>query len=230
MRLNMAEPAPAPDTRTAILNAAEAVFAEVGFARASIRRIVRQAGVNLAAIHYHFGSKAGLIEAVIQRRVAPVNERRLRLLDSLERAHPRGRLPLEPVLEAFLRPVHEAGADTEQVDRLRRLYGRLISEADASWGDLLARQFGPVLHRFTAALARAVPEVPEPVLARRLFFSLGAAVHCLLKPPALIHPILPLTGIDTETALEDLIRYAAAGIRADPAPTQPRKRRQGARV
>jgi len=217
---------PSRDTRTAILEAAEAVFAEVGFARASIRRIIRRAGVNLAAVHYHFGSKEGLVEAVIQRRVAPINARRLELLAALERAHPRGRLPLKPVLDAFLRPMHEAHEGGQVPDRLRRLYGRLIGEADESWGGLLERQFGTVLRRFTTALARALPGVPEPVLVQRLFYTIGAAAHGLFKPPGFRPLARSLPGADA--GFEDLLNYAAAGLRAPAARTAGRRGKRSA--
>ncbi|RME95276.1 MAG: TetR/AcrR family transcriptional regulator [Verrucomicrobia bacterium] len=209
-------PAPAAhDTKTAILDAAEAVFAEVGLARASIRRIVQRAGVNLAAVHYHFGSKEGLIEAVFNRRVAPVNARRLELLAAVEAAHPEGALPVEAVLEAFLRPMQEAREADGRADHLRRLYGRLVGEPSESVGRMMSRQFGPVLQRFGKALKRAVPEVPEPVLLWRLLFTVGAAAHLMLDP--LVFKKLTRGRCDPRAGAEglaELIRFAAAGMRA----------------
>ena len=72
------------DTKSAILDAAEQAFAEHGFEAASLRSIIATAKVNVAAIHYHFGSKEALIEAVFERRLKPVNSRRLALLDAAE--------------------------------------------------------------------------------------------------------------------------------------------------
>ena len=71
------------ETRTRILDAAEELFVEMGFAAASLRAIASRAGVNLAAAHYHFGSKEGLLGATVHRRVAPINEARARGLDAL---------------------------------------------------------------------------------------------------------------------------------------------------
>ena len=55
------------DTKTSLLDAAEALFAELGIAGASMRAITARAGANLAAVHYHFGSKEGLVREVFRR-------------------------------------------------------------------------------------------------------------------------------------------------------------------
>ena len=67
-----------------ILSAAEKLFADNGFSAVSLRKVTSAAGVNLAAVSYHFGSKDGLIEAVLRRNIEPINEERLRLLDLYE--------------------------------------------------------------------------------------------------------------------------------------------------
>src|SRR5438477_6653609 len=91
-------------TKQRILDVAEQMFAEHGFAGASLRQIIGEAGVNLAAVHYHFRSKESLLESVIVRRMAPLNEERLSLLEQVERAAPRGRPTVEDLLNAFLGP------------------------------------------------------------------------------------------------------------------------------
>src|SRR5690242_15170397 len=92
------------DTKQRILDVAEALFAEHGFAGTSLRRIIGEAEVNLAAVHYHFKSKESLLEAVIVRRTAPLNEERLNLLDKAQQAARNGAAPVENVLLAFLGP------------------------------------------------------------------------------------------------------------------------------
>ena len=72
------------DTKERILDAAELLFAEHGFSGTSLRAVTGEAEVNLAAVNYHFGSKMGLFKAVVLRRVGPLNEERLRMLDALE--------------------------------------------------------------------------------------------------------------------------------------------------
>jgi AcrR family transcriptional regulator len=66
---------PPSNTRAILLGAASQVFAEKGFDGASVREITSRAGANLGAITYHFGSKAGLFEAVLSSHQAPLVEK-----------------------------------------------------------------------------------------------------------------------------------------------------------
>src|SRR5689334_14589066 len=113
------------DTKQRILDAAERLIGEQGFAGTSLRQIIAEAGVNLAAVHYHFGSKEELLHALVQRKVGPVNEKRLELLDR-QVAAARGKpVPVVKVLRAFLEPMGEqAGAHPQFV----RVMGRIVSE------------------------------------------------------------------------------------------------------
>src|SRR5688572_23669682 len=71
-------------TKERLLNAAERLFAARGFAGTSLREVTAEAGANVAAVHYHFGSKEELLRAVLSRIVAPVNAERLTLLERVE--------------------------------------------------------------------------------------------------------------------------------------------------
>ena len=101
-----------------ILNAAEELFIELGYAATSLRAIANKASVNLAATNYHFGSKEGLLAAVIHRHIQPVNAERLRRLDILED----NLLPpsLREILEAFFFPL----AETIPESNMRAVMGR----------------------------------------------------------------------------------------------------------
>lgn len=205
----------ASDTKEAILDAAEAVFAEAGFEKASIRQIVAKAGVNLAAIHYHFGSKDALIEAVFTRCIGPINVQRLGLLEAVEASHPEGPLPMEAVLEAFLAPMLRMREAKAKGLRMARLYGRLVGESTDILHQMMSRQFGGVVKRFGGALKRSLPDVAEGDLMWRFFFTVGAAAQLMLDPPGFkkISRGLCDPG-DVDTALQQLVRFAAAGMRA----------------
>src|SRR5436189_6346555 len=75
---------PPHETRTRILDAAEELFMLHGFEGTSMRQLTAKAGVNLAAVNYHFGSKDALIEAVFRRRLDPMNAARIAALEKLE--------------------------------------------------------------------------------------------------------------------------------------------------
>ena len=76
----------ADQPRQAILDATEELLAQAGFAGMSLRALTGRAGVNLAAVHYHYGSKEEVTRSALARRIGPVNKQRLRLLDELEAA------------------------------------------------------------------------------------------------------------------------------------------------
>ncbi|MEM7199095.1 MAG: TetR/AcrR family transcriptional regulator [Planctomycetota bacterium] len=200
-------PTPA-DTKSRILDAAEALFAEHGFPATSLRAVTAAADANLAAVHYHFGSKEALFRAVFERRLAPMNAARMARLDALEGTHP----ALEQILEAFLRPALEL---IQQPDgrRFMRLAAR-IDEPGEHWKPVIT-QFDEVRQRFLAALRRALPGLPVEALFWRTHFMIGALCHTLgdtyrlrFVSDSLCDPT------DVETALHHLLPFAAAGFRA----------------
>src|SRR5256885_9089128 len=93
---------PQHETRIRILDAAEELFMQHGFEGTSMRLLTAKAGVNLAAVNYHFGSKDALIEAVFHRRLDPMNVARTADLDKLE-ASEAAPTP-EAIIPAFITP------------------------------------------------------------------------------------------------------------------------------
>ncbi len=94
------------ETVERILDAAELLFAEKGFAETSLRMITSKAGVNLAAVNYHFGSKKALIQAVFSRFLTPFSQNLERELDRRQAQRNNGHKPtLEDMLEALLSQV-----------------------------------------------------------------------------------------------------------------------------
>src|SRR3954467_8212959 len=88
-------------TKGRILDAAEALFMEQGFEATSLRAITAAADVNLAAVNYHFGSKEELFQAVLTRRLDPMNQERVNLLAALEEASAPAPVPCERILSAM---------------------------------------------------------------------------------------------------------------------------------
>src|SRR4051812_16936683 len=113
------------DTKQKILNAAERLFADQGYSATSLRQIIADAGVNLASVHYHFGSKEELLHDLILRKAAPVNEKRMQLRARYGAQYPPPPVPPEMVLDAFLPP---RGGAAERNRQFVRVMGRLIAE------------------------------------------------------------------------------------------------------
>ena len=204
------------ETQERLLEAAERLFAERGFDRTSMRALARAAGTSVSAAHYHFGSKQGLLRATLLRRVEPVNRRRLERLEALERDAAGGPLPLEAILEAFLRPaleVHAAGRAGPSP--LRQVAARLYSDPPELVAALKRELFGPIGDRFVAALARALPDRPREGVALGFQLSIGAMVHVIgghvTGPGDSGHPHRE---ISDEGLLRSLVAFAAAGLRA----------------
>ena len=202
-------------TKDRILEAAETLFIERGFAATSMRAVTGMAGANLAAVHYHFGSKEGLLSAVVHRRVAPVNQERLKGLDQLEARVGAGATSVEEILEALLAPVLlQVSQDGSGVPRL---IGRLYGEPPSIVQPIIEREFGVLGRRFLAALSEALPEIPPDELSRRFQFIIGAMIHAVsFEAPTFLLPEAPSTSESPPLLLERLVRFAATGLRCDP--------------
>jgi AcrR family transcriptional regulator len=198
------------DTKNRILDATERLIAEHGV-DVSLRNITAKAKVNLASVNYHFQSKDALIDAVIARRIEPVNARRIEMLDELEREFPEGPLPLERVLTAFLAPVIQLTAG----EHIRVLIGRMLSSPDQFMKRVFKRHLAPVVERFGRAFERALPGLPLEDLAWCTLFTVGGMVHMLAWSrmlPVLSHGAVQ--GDDPKAITEHLVQFAAAGFRA----------------
>ena len=164
-------------TKNRILDAAERLFARDGFEATSLRAITAQAQANLAAVNYHFQSKEALVQAVIGRRMGPINDRRLALLDAYEAEAAGEPVPLDQILDAFLRPVIEIAAG--HAKEFVPLIGRLYTEPRGFAERLYSEQFEPLARRFLPALQRALPEVPVTELIWRIHFAVGVLAHTM---------------------------------------------------
>lgn len=202
-------------TKERILDTAERLFSAQGYAATSLRSIIAEAGVNLAAVHYHFHSKEALLEAVILRRSVPANRERLALLEKFEKEAGGEPVSLEKVIEAFVSPTLQISRDPQNGGMVfMRLLGRLHAEGDLLPG-ILTSQFGDVLSRFAAALRKALPGLPKEELFWRLNLAIGALAQSLRTGPKDLETISEASiSFNSETALERLVAFLSAGFRA----------------
>jgi AcrR family transcriptional regulator len=206
MNATLAAPA---DTKTRILDAAERVFSQDGFDAASLRTITAAAQVNLAAVNYHFHSKDALFSAVIERRIRPINLRRIEMLDSIS-----GKLTPEKIIDAFVRPPLEIASAEQSI--VRPLMARLYGVPRELHTRVLEDTFGPLLNRFFEALATALPAIPREELQWRLFFIVGAMSQAMAWGPLISKFIEGKSNAsDAETLIARLVRFGAAGMKAN---------------
>ncbi len=205
-----------PGRRGRILDAAESAFAEFGFAGASLRRIVLEAGVNLATVYYYFGSKAGLAAAVLRRRFEPLRQEQLARLRRFE-AEARGRpLAVEKILEAMLVPsLRLAEANPTQHRAVTRLIGRIATEPNAQIQEILRGQRADTRAAFIKAFRFTFPDLPAPDLHWRLEFVRGALAFILCNPRQIEEETRGACDPqDTSRVLGEMIRFFAPGFRA----------------
>ena len=204
---------PAEDTKTRILDAAERLFAERGFPAVSMRAITGKAGVNLAAVHYHFGSKQELIRSVLQRYAVPLNAERIRLLDEIEKRAGGDVPPLEEVLGAFFEPAVRFGSRSG--GNLIRLFTLAHSDPNPEMERLFYSLFHEIVHRFSAALGRCLPHLDHERVILRMMFGIGAMGPTLAKPAAAARLAgSPDKKVESADLLDELVAYVAAGMRA----------------
>ena len=201
-------PGPDPDSTPVglILDAAEELFSRQGFDATSVRAVTRHAGMNAAAVHYHFGSKQMLLRSLLERRIAPINQERMLLLDHVTREAEPG---LESILDAYLRPVlRHAGVSTGALNSL--LFGLPESVRSELVNDL----FSSVHRRFHAALRKALPDLSSGEVEERFRFTIAIMLH-VASGQVDIYPsdARSLPRRSAEERLRTIVTFLAHGMR-----------------
>lgn len=215
-------------TKERILDAAESLFMAHGFEATSLRAITASADVNLAAVHYHFGSKEELFQSVLVRRLDPMNRQRLELLSHLEAQCAPATLPCERILTAFLMPALSLARDPKRGGKdFLRLLGRAYADPAPFIRHFLSEQYGETIARFKAAFAHALPHLPARELSWRLHFIMGALSYTLAGTDALklIAELNPHATANDDVLLRRLAPFLLAGLTA-PLPDPDRVLRQ----
>ncbi|GAA5484084.1 TetR/AcrR family transcriptional regulator [Haloferula sargassicola] len=216
-------------TRQRLLEAAQELFALHGFDKVAVREVTEKAGANVAAVNYHFGSREGLVEKVIERYLTPINEERLARLERCEKAAPGKVVALEELLDAFVRPFVTQLRRSELSERLcLRLIGRLLGD-QAKLPVASEIQFQMVMNRFKQAFERALPGVTEEDLIWRCHFMAGGMIHAMSNAEILQRMTQGRAGDPSmELTLSRFVRFAAAGLRqASGNPTDPGSEKAG---
>jgi|SRR6185295_12398667 len=214
--MNLRSVKPPHETRTRILDAAEELFMQHGFGGTSMRQLTAKAGVNLAAVNYHFGSKDALIEAVFRRRLDPMNAGRIAELDRLEKAAG-GPLSPETIIRAFV------GASLRMIEDAKcggrnfiRLLGRTYTDPHKQIRALIGQLYAPTMERFKNAFERSLPQMPRDELVWRIHFMFGTLAYTLAATDTvqLIAGCKPEDRYDARLLEARLTAFLAAGLLA----------------
>lgn len=200
------------ETKEQIITVAERMFAERGFAGTTLRNIVSEAGVNLAAVHYHFGSKEELFRAVVARFARPVVEQELKLLSELKAG---AELPsVEAILMAMVKPSLEILSQDDKTRLIRAQFmGRCRTEPEPIQS-IAYGEFAPATEAFLDVLQRVLPDQPRSQLGWKLDLVITALVRVLIeadKPYALLKTSGPK---DIQAATQQLVQFLSPGMRS----------------
>jgi len=206
------------ETVDRILDAAEELFAERGFSETSLRLITREAGVNLAAVNYHFGSKNALIHAVFARFLTPFCEALERAFDGIEGHNGNGH---SVSLEALLRALTETAVNMPQrnersVAVFMRLLGLAYTQSQAHLRLFLETEYSQIFGRFIRLLKQATPQLDAVERYWRIQFMLGATAFTMSSSEALSEILRNKLGVETpiEEIVNRLVPFLTAGMQA----------------
>lgn len=213
----------APDTAERILDAAERLFADQGIEAASVRSITQAAGANIAALHYHFGSKLGLVRALVERRVAEVNAARDRLLDALDESDT---IDARAIAEAWVRPLATMALDPTGARCNYVPFLAVLQSSNAELRDLARDAYQPHFARLSRLLERAIPDVAAEVRNLRFSMAVDATVRALADLDRTAAPWRRSRRSVAADELIELVIDAIAGLLAGPQAISNRPPRQ----
>lgn len=178
----MRKPTIKPDTGVLVLDTAERLFSEHGFANVSLREIARVAGVVVSSVIYHYGDKLGILAAIYDRHTKPINARRLELLGEARRIPDRSER-LTAILRAYLLPAFSSSGDTAGGGaRFTRLRAALSAEGDTEVRRIIAEAFDDMTRSFIDAIADCLPGASREDIVWRAHFLLGSLYYTLINP------------------------------------------------
>jgi AcrR family transcriptional regulator len=205
-------------TKDRILDAAEHLFAVKGYHNTSLREITGVANANLASVNYHFGSKENLLAAIIDRRIVPINQKRLQILEQIRKtAKEENRRPRsESILRAFIEPTFDIFESGPGGRDFQAIVSQAHNDPDDTVRNLFIDRVIPLVMEFLGALCEALPNLTREIIFSRFMFVIGAMAHTLVHyrtaerfPKMHVKITYPA---DARFLAEELIAFAVRGL------------------
>jgi len=204
------------ETQIKILDAAESEVADCGFAGASIRNITQRAGVNIASINYHFGSKEELIKQLFIYRITPLNDQRLAMLRQAQEKTSDGLVPVSELVDILVRPA-VSKLMSKEGRRFAQAIARCMSEPLDFMCELDEEIFQEIFQTFLLAFQKALPELDMAAVMNKLHFIICSMVGFMMHFPRLDQFIgRGMSGSDFDQFLDQYIDFIATGIESAP--------------
>jgi AcrR family transcriptional regulator len=203
---------PTTNTKEQIISVAERLFADRGFSRTTLRNVIGETEVNLAAVHYHFGSKEDLFRAVVARFSRPIVEQELALLKQLQAGH---QVPsVEAILTALFKPCLEFLAQDKASLLVRAQFmGRCWTEPEPL-KSIVEEEFAVAMEAFLDVLQRALPEQSRAQLYWKFDLVIAALIRVQTeagRPFALLQSTDPGS---IQKAIKQLVTFLSPGMRS----------------
>jgi len=198
-----------------ILDAAERIFALHGFDGASMRQIAAEAGVAQALLHYHFGTKEKLFEAMFARRSDAINAERAGRLERLFGPDGRGRPSLESLIEALFRPTVELGHEGQGGNMFSRILAATANADDERSRALIGTHYDDIAQKFIDAFCRVRPGLKPADAVWSYMFAIGVGMTMMAatgRPGRLSGGIC--NDQDVDAIMARIVPFISAGIEA----------------
>ncbi len=176
-----------------------------------MRTLAQEAGVNLGAATYHFGSKEALYVETFMRRFRPTNAERLRLLQEAEARSDGKPLPVERIVECMIRPPFESGFEHPA---FQLFLSRNLFMPPPFLHAAIHKELEPGMRVFMAALRRALPDLPEDLLHMRSMFAMGGLIMFSMRAGEI--PRMQNAQLH-EVLLREMVAFMTAGLQSRPA-------------
>lgn len=191
------------------------LFAEQGIAAVSLRTVNRAAGQkNTSAAHYHFGDKAGLVDAVISFIQEWFTAKREQPLTEIEAAAEKGYIRTEEVLRVWAAPYVDLMQNEEWGYSAIRLIAHLQFDQEGTGREVHTRVATDALRRLNSLMEKSLPEIPGMLVRHRFALCVNSIVQNLANAAAHLNSSRDRNSKLLEALLEVYLELNAAGLQA----------------